>query len=57
MKKMISLVLTAMTLFSLTACSGVIKKEVLKVECPNCGFEFEYVDSRSADSNDPWSNN
>lgn len=41
MKKMISLVVLAILVSSVSACTGVRKESQARVKCPACGYEFE----------------
>jgi len=40
MKKMVSVLLTAILSIALLGCSGMQKKEGVRVKCPACGYEF-----------------
>jgi hypothetical protein len=41
MRTLVSVVLSLMLVLSLFACTGMQKKETVRVKCPACGYEFE----------------
>lgn len=41
MKKLVTLVLAAMMVVSLSACATHAKKKTIHVKCPACGYEFD----------------